>query len=166
MTITTSNLNPQLVSSFEALSTDQKLALLWYIYKEVGKTITPAAPGASTASPAVAEGIFQQVLEMSHEEQLQLQRNLVERKDSFVSREYGALSDTTKLLFWYLLAQGMDRSEVVPMPEDYSLEPQASQCLTQLQEHEYSEQITILRELVAPMGIDSDSLSPTDLSQS
>jgi Orange carotenoid protein, N-terminal len=147
------------------LSTDQKLALFWYIYKEVGKSITPAAPGASTASPAVAEGIFQQVLEMSHEEQLQLQRDLVERKDGTISREYGALSDTTKLLFWYLLAQGMDRTEVVPMPEDYSLEPQSSQCLTQLQAHEHSEQITILRELVAPMGVDSDSLSPDDLAK-
>jgi Orange carotenoid protein, N-terminal len=123
MPVTASNLNPQLISNFETLSTDQKLALLWYIYQEIGKSITPAAPGASTASPAVAEGIFQQVLEMSHEEQLQLQRDLVERKDSSVSREYGALSDTTKLLFWYLLAQGMDRSEVVPMPEDYNLEP-------------------------------------------
>jgi Orange carotenoid protein, N-terminal len=165
VTITTSNLNPQLISTFEMLSTDQKLALFWYIYKEVGKSITPAAPGASTASPAVAEGIFQQVLEMSHEEQLQLQRDLVERKDGTISREYGALSDTTKLLFWYLLAQGMDRTEVVPMPEDYSLEPQSSQCLTQLQAHEHSEQITILRELVAPMGVDSDSLSPDDLAK-
>jgi Orange carotenoid protein, N-terminal len=163
MTITTSNLNPQLISSFETLSTDQKLALLWYIYKEVGKSITSAAPGASTASPAVAEGIFQQVLEMSHEEQLQLQRDLVERKDGSVCREYGALSDTTKLLFWYLLAQGMERSEVIPMPENYSLEPQASQCLTELQAHEYSEQITILRELIAPMGVDSDSLSPGEI---
>jgi Orange carotenoid protein, N-terminal len=166
VTITTSNLNPQLTSSFEALSTDQKLALLWYIYKETGKSITPAAPGASTASPAVAEGIFQQVLEMRHEEQLQLQRDLVERRDGSISREYGALSDTTKLLFWYLLAQGMDRSEVIPMPEDYKLESQASQCLAQLQEHEYSEQITILRDLLAPMGIDSDSLSPDDLASS
>jgi hypothetical protein len=156
LTITTSNLNPQLLSSFEALSTDQKLALLWFIYKEVGKSITPAAPGASTASAPVAEGIFQQVLEMSHEEQLQVQRDLVERKGGSISQEYGALSDTTKLLFWYLLAQGMDRTEVIPMPENYNLESQAAQCLTQLQEHEYSEQITILRDFVAPMGIDSD----------
>jgi hypothetical protein len=51
----------------------------------------------------------------------------------------------------------MDRTEVIPMPENYNLEPQAAQCLTQLQEHEYSEQITILRDFVAPMGIDSDS---------
>ncbi|MGI0493760.1 orange carotenoid protein N-terminal domain-containing protein [Alkalinema pantanalense CENA528] len=147
--------HPELVTSFEALSTDQKLALLWYIYTELGKSITPAAPGASTASPALAEGLFQQVLEMSQEEQLQIQRDIIEKKNVPVSREYGSLSHSTKLLFWYLLAQGMERSEVIPMPEDYQLEGQASQCLTQLQALEYSEQITVLREFVAPMGNES-----------
>jgi hypothetical protein len=152
-----SNIKPELASAFTALSTDQQLALLWFIYKEVGKSITPAAPGASTASPAIAEGLFQQVLEMTHEEQLQVQRDLVERKNNLISREYGALSNTTKLLFWYLLAQGMDRSEIIPMPENYTLEAQASQCLQQLQELDQSEQITVLRDLVVGMGVDPDS---------
>jgi Orange carotenoid protein, N-terminal len=155
LTQITSNTNQQLVSSFKALSTDQKLALLWYIYKEVGKSITPAAPGASTAAPAIAEGLFKQVVEMSHQEQLQVQRDLVEQTDSPIGREYGALSNTTKLLFWYLLAQGMDRTEIIPMPNDYQLEPQATQCMTQLQALEYAEQITVLRDLVAEMGIET-----------
>jgi Orange carotenoid protein, N-terminal len=152
-----SNVKPELASAFTALSTDQQLALLWFVYKEVGKSITPAAPGASTASPAIAEGLFNQVLEMTHEEQLQVQRDLVERKNNLISREYGALSNTTKLLFWYLLAQGMERSEIIPMPESYSLEPQASQCLQQLQELDNAEQITVLRDLVADMGVDPDA---------
>ena len=159
LTQITSNTHQQLVSSFEALSTDQKIALLWYIYKEVGKSITPAAPGASTASPAIAEGLFKQVLEMSYEEQLKVQRDLVDQTDSAISREYGALSNTTKLLFWYLLAQGMDRAEIIPMPGDYQLEPQATQCMTQLQALEYSEQITVLRDFVAQMGIETASAS-------
>jgi Orange carotenoid protein, N-terminal len=152
-----SNVKPELTSAFTALLTDQQLALLWFIYKEVGKSITPAAPGASTAAPAIAEGLFKQVLEMTHEEQLQVQRDLVERKNNLISREYGALSNTTKLLFWYLLAQGMDRSEIIPMPEGYTLETQSSQCLQQLQELEHSEQITVLRDLVVNMGVDPNS---------
>jgi Orange carotenoid protein, N-terminal len=148
----TSLAHPELGSAFKNLSTDQQLAFLWFVYQEVGKSVTPAAPGASTASPAIAEGLFEQVLEMSHEEQLQVQRDLVEGKNTLIGREYGALSDTTKLLFWYLLAQGMDRTEIVPMPEDYTLEAQGSQCLQQLQQLEQSEQITALRELVAEMG--------------
>ncbi len=155
------DLHPEVTSSFTSLSTDQQLALLWFIYKEVGKSITPAAPGASTASPAVAEGLFKQVSEMSHEEQLQVQRDLIEHKNSLISREYGALSDTTKLLFWYLLAQGMDRTEIIPMPEDYKLEAQATQCMNQLQQLEYSEQMTALRSLVSVMGVDPSS-SPHD----
>jgi Orange carotenoid protein, N-terminal len=157
MTTTISNINPELTSAFTALSTDQQLALLWFVYKEVGKSITPAAPGASTASPAVAEGLFKQVLEMTPEEQLQVQRDLVERKNNLISREYGALSDTTKLLFWYLLAQGMDRAEIIPMPDGYAMEPQAAQCLTQLQALEHSQQITVLRDLVTGMGVDPNS---------
>lgn len=152
MTTDSISQHSEITSSFGALSTDQKLALLWFIYEEVGKSITPAAPGASTASPAVAEGLFQQVLGMSYEEQLQLQRDIVECQDGTISREYGSLSDTTKLLFWYLLAQGMDRSEVIPMPEGYELEPAAQNCLTQLQSIPYNEQITVLRDFVAPMG--------------
>jgi Orange carotenoid protein, N-terminal len=155
LTQATSNLNPQLVSSFAALSTDQQLALLWYIYKEVGKSITPAAPGASTAAPAIAEGLFQQVAVMSHQEQLQVQRDLIDRQDNPIGHEYGALSNTTKLLFWYLLAQGMDRTEIMPMPANYPLEPQAAECLKQLQALDYSEQITVLRDYVSPMGIET-----------
>ena len=163
MQTTTSNIIPELASAFTALSTDEQLALLWFVYTEVGKSITPAAPGASTAAPAIAEGLFKQVAEMSHDEQLQVQRDLVEHQNNLVSREYGALSDTTKLLFWYLLAQGMDRTEIIPMPDGYALAPQAAECLKQLQQLEYSQQITVLRDLVAGMGVDPDS-SPHDRS--
>jgi Orange carotenoid protein, N-terminal len=161
LTTTTSNISPELVSAFSNLATDQQLGLLWFIYKEVGKSITPAAPGASTAAPAIAEGLFKQVAQMSHDEQLQVQRDLVEHKNNLVSREYGALSDTTKLLFWYLLAQGMDRTEIIPIPANYAIESQAAQCLQQLQKLEHAQQITVLRDLVAGMGVDPSS-SPHD----
>jgi hypothetical protein len=153
-----SQTNPEIISAFNAISTDQKLALLWFVYKEIGKSITPAAPGASTAAPAVANGLFQQVLEMTHDEQLQIQRDLVDRNNTLICREYGSLSDTTKLLFWYLLAQGMDRQEIIPMPENYELEENAKQCMSQLQQLENSAQITVLRALVADMGVDPESV--------
>ena len=91
---------------------------------------------------------------MSHDEQLKVQRDLVERNNSLISREYGALSDTTKLLFWYLLAQGMDSSKIIPMPADYQLSDAATQCMTKLQALEHAEQISVLRNLVADMGAD------------
>ena len=56
----------------------------------MGDSVTPAAPAASTVSPEIAEGLFNQVKELSHEEQLQLQRDLILHKNSFIAREYGA----------------------------------------------------------------------------
>jgi len=43
---------------------------------------------------------------MPHEQQLQLQRDLINKADSEYTRMYGSMSETTKLLFWYRLAQG------------------------------------------------------------
>jgi Orange carotenoid protein, N-terminal len=157
VTTVISNVHPEMTDAFAELETDQKLALLWFIYTEVGKSITPAAPGASTASPTIAEGLFGQVAQMSHDEQLQIQRDLVERNNTLIGREYGALSDTTKLLFWYLLAQGMDETKIIPMPADYQLSEAATQCMTKLQALEHSEQISVLRNLVADMGADPET---------
>jgi len=42
---------------------------------------------------------------MSHDQQLQLQRDLINKADNEYTRMYGSMSDTTKLLFWYRLAQ-------------------------------------------------------------
>ncbi len=163
MTSINTNVHHEITSAFEALATDTKLALLWYLYKEIGKSITPAAPGASTASPAIAEGVFGQVAQMSHAEQLQVQRDLIERKDCPIGHEYGALSNTTKLLVWYLLAQGMDANKIIPMPADYTLEPAGVKCMEQLQAIEYSEQLTVLRDFVANMGIEPQTVTDKNL---
>ncbi len=154
MTYVTTNTAPELVQAFQALDADQQLALFYFVYKEMGNSVTPAAPGASTVSPTIAEGLFNQVKELSHDEQLQLQRDLIANKETTITREYGALSDTTKLLFWYLLAQGMDRGEVSPMPSDYKLSSQANDLFNQIKGLEFEKQITLFRDIVAPMGVD------------
>lgn len=158
MTYVNSNSSSQL-SAFQSLDTDEQLALFWFIYTEMGEAITPAAPGASTVSPAIAEGLFDQVKQMSHEEQLQVMRDLIGKKNTLISREYGALSDTTKLLFWYLLAQGMETSAIIPLPEDYQLSSSAKQILEQIKQLEFSEQITLFRDYVSPMGVDPNSVT-------
>lgn len=157
MTYTQSNTANDLLQAFQRLETDQQLALFWYIYKEMGDSITPAAPGASTVSPSIAEGLLNQVLEMSHEEQLQLQRDLIERKNSLIAREYGAMGDTTKLLFWYRLAQEMDTNRVVPFPANYDLSEQAQQVFEQIKQLDFGQQITVFRDYVAPMGADPNT---------
>lgn len=154
MTYVTSNTASDLVEAFQNLETDTQLALFWFIYTEMGQSITPAAPGASTVSPAIAEGLFNQVKDLPHEEQLNVQRDLIERRNTQLTREYGAVGDTTKLLFWYLLAQGMDNGTIIPMPADYQFPQEAQSLLDRLKALEFEQQITFLRNYVAPMGVD------------
>ncbi|WP_138505783.1 orange carotenoid protein N-terminal domain-containing protein [Nostoc sp. PA-18-2419] len=145
----------QHVEAWRKLDVDQQLALFWFIYKEMGGSITPAAPGASTASPAIAEGLFDQVKELSQEQQLQIQRDLINKADTEISRQYGSLGDTTKLLFWYLLAEGMKNGTVIPIPEDYELSSGSQTLFSQIQTLGFEQQITVFRDYVGPMGAES-----------
>lgn len=154
MTYTTTNTQNELLQALQSLDVDQQLALFWFIYTEMGESITPAAPGASTVSPEIAESLFEQVRAMSRDEQLQVQRDLIGRKNTLLSREYGALSDTTKLLFWYFLAQGMDDQTIVPMPDDYELSSEADSIFQRIKQLDFGQQITLFRDYVSPMGVD------------
>ncbi len=145
----------ELVQAFQKLGVDEQLALFYFIYKEMGDSITPAAPGASTVSPAVADGLFNQVKELSHEEQLQLQRDLINKADTVHTREYGSMSDTTKLLFWYRLAQGMDANTIIPMPGNYELASESKQLMDKIKKLDFGVQMSLFRDYVAPMGADA-----------
>lgn len=140
------------IQAWQKLDADQQLALFWFIYKEMGSSITPAAPGASTVSPEIAEGLFNQVKELSHEEQLQVQRDLINKADTTISREYGSLGETTKLLFWYRLSQGMDNGTIIPVPGDYQLPSESQSLLNKIKGLAFEQQITLFRDYVAPMG--------------
>ncbi|BAZ49963.1 hypothetical protein NIES4103_25760 [Nostoc sp. NIES-4103] len=140
------------VQAWQRLDVDQQLALFWFIYEEMGESITPAAPGASTVSPEIAEGLFNQVQQLSHEQQLQVQRDLINKVDSQISREYGSLSDTTKLLFWYRLAQGMDSGSVIPVPDDYQLSKEADTLLEKIKQLPFEKQMNLFRDYVSPLG--------------
>ncbi|QLE58660.1 orange carotenoid protein N-terminal domain-containing protein [Nostoc sp. TCL26-01] len=140
------------VQAWQKLDVDEQLALFWFIYKEMGSSITPAAPGASTVSPEIAEGLFNQVKELNHEQQLQLQRDLIKGVDNQLSREYGSLGDTTKLLFWYRLAQGMESTTIVPLPAGYQLSSPSQQLLAKIKELSFEKQMNLFRDYVSPMG--------------
>ena len=143
------------VQSWQRLDVDQQLALFWFIYKEMGGSITPAAPGASTVSPEIAEGLFNQVKELSHEQQLQLQRDLINKADTQLSRQYGSLGDTTKLLFWYRLSQGMENGTIIPLPPDYQLPSESETLLNKIKALPFEQQINLFRDYVSPMGAEA-----------
>lgn len=138
------------VDAFNSFSVDDKLALLWFIYEKMGTSITPAAP--NTAEPAIAGGLFEQVGEKSQEEQLEVMRDIVSKKDTEYSHQYAAFSANTKLAFWYFLAKGMTEGLIIPMPNKYDLGDQEAEWLGSLESLDFNTQITVLRDIADSMG--------------
>ncbi|PSR16476.1 Orange carotenoid protein [filamentous cyanobacterium CCP3] len=144
--------NPnQAIANFKRLDVDEQLALLWFVYEQMGDAITPAAPGS--ASPEIATGLYDQVKAQEQQQQLDTMRAIARSDQSNqISREYGSLGANTKLAFWYFLAQGMTSGEIIPMPDDYELSNQGQDLLAALETMDFEEQITILRSAAEGMG--------------
>lgn len=138
---------------FKGFTVDKRLALLWYVYEKLGHSITPAAPNA--AEPAIAGGLFEQVRNMSQEEQLQVMRDIVGGVETQYTREYGGLSANTRLAFWYFLARGMTEGIIIPMPENYELSDTENEWLGAIELLDFEQQITVLRDIANDMGVDS-----------
>lgn len=143
---------PATVALFQRLSIDDQLALLWYAYTEMGSSITPAAPGAARLQ--LAEGLLNQIKQMSHPEQLQVMRDLATKRNTAISRAYGVLSTNTKLAFWFQLSEYMVQGIVVPMPPGYTPSRDVVTVLNAIKQLDFGQQITVLRNTVVDMGVD------------
>ncbi len=158
MVYTAPNFNTQaldvnsVTKQFQSLSTDDKLGLLWVAYTEIGRSITPAAPGAARLQ--FAEGLINQIKNMSQDEQLQAMRDLVNKVSTPITRAYGVFTNNTKLAFWYQLAELMQAGFVVPVPPFYQLSEKANSTLFAIQRLDFNQQITVLRNAVCDMGVD------------
>jgi len=140
------------LTAIRQLTTDDQLGLLWTLYKNMGRAITPAAPGAARLQ--FAEGLLEQVKAMPHTLQLQFMRNLIENKNTPETRAYGVLTNNTKLAFWYRLAVLMDEGTVVPVPDYYKLSDAGMQLFGTISRLDFGQQITVMRQMVVAMGVD------------
>lgn len=140
----------QELSAYEALTTDEKLGLLWVVYKNMGGSVTPAAPGA--AETQFTSNLFEQVKGMDKEAQMAYMRDLVEQTKTPQTEAYGKFSDDNKLVFWYQLAEGMAAGDVIQVPDDYEMSGATSQVFSKLTNLEFNQQITLLRHAVVDMG--------------
>ncbi|MEQ8973229.1 MAG: orange carotenoid-binding protein [Coleofasciculus sp. C1-SOL-03] len=147
---------PATIARFSQLSAEDQLALIWFAYLEMGKTITIAAPGA--ASMVLAEGTLNQIKQMSFQEQTQVMCDLANRADTPISRTYASWSANIKLGFWYQLGQWMEQGTVAPIPEGYRLSANASAVLQAIRNLDPGQQITVLRNAVVDMGFDPSKL--------
>ncbi|QQE66813.1 Orange carotenoid protein [Leptolyngbya sp. BL0902] len=140
------------IAAFKGLTTDEQLGLLWVLYDNMGRSITPAAPGAARLQ--FAEGLLAQVKALSHTEQLQFMRDLVNRTSTSLTRAYGVLSNNTKLAFWFQLAEEMRGGTIVPVPITYQLGAAGQAVFGQISKLDFNQQITIMRQAVVTMGVD------------
>ena len=150
---------PATIALFDQLNADDQLAYLWYAYTEMGKTITPAAPGVARLQ--LAESLLTQIKQMSREEQTKVMRDLANRADTPISRSYGFFSVNTKLAFWYELGELMKQGVITPIPVGYQMSPGVQFVLEATQKLDQGQQITVLRNTVVDMGFDTSELGPS-----
>jgi hypothetical protein len=143
---------PAITARYQLLSAEDQLALIWYAYLEMGRTITIAAPGA--ARMQFAEPVLNQIKSMSFPEQSQVMCELANRADTTIGRTYAYWSVNIKLGFWYQLGEWMAAGLVAPVPEGYQLSANAAPVLSSLKSVDQGQQITILRNFVVDMGFD------------
>ncbi len=147
---------PATIARFTQLSAEDQLALIWFAYLEMGKTITIAAPGA--ANMQFAEGTLDQIRQMSFGDQSQVMCDLANRADTPISRTYATWSANIKLGFWFRLGQWMEQGFVAPIPDGYQLSANAAAVLQAIRNLDSGQQITVLRNAVVDMGFDSAKL--------
>lgn len=141
---------PATVESFNQLSAEDQLALLWFAYTEMGVTITPAA--MSAANMIFAENTLNQIKQMPALEQAQVMCDLVNQTDTPICRTYSSFGMNVKLGFWYQLSEWMKQGIVAPIPEGYKLSAKASDVLEAIRQLEGGQQLSVLREIAANMG--------------
>ncbi len=150
---------PATIALFDQLGVDDKLAFLWYAYTEMGKTITPAAPGAARLQ--LAESLLNQIKQMSPEEQTKVMRDLANRSESPISRSYGFFSVNTKLAFWFELGELMKQGVVAPIPANYEMSEGVKVVLEATKKLDAGQQITVLRNTVVDMGFNTSEMKPS-----
>ena len=136
------------VYHLHSLGMDEQLAVLWYVYRDFVKgNITPEAERPDENLDK-AEGLIEKVLQMSPEQQLQVQKDIIIGKEGLELQAYKEYSSNQKLFFWYRLAVEMEQGNAVRVPNDYQLSPDAQQLLDSVKEMEFSQQLVFIKDVV------------------
>lgn len=150
MTYVTLDAVKQPLDQFEQFDADTQLALLWYGYLDIKDSLNP---NPDHKTEGMGRAIFDRVKALSKDDQLQAQRDIANRADNAISREYGALSPSAKLEVWLLLAQGMESGEIINVPDDYQLPGNTNDFVNQIKQLDFEQRINFTRNAVAKMGL-------------
>ncbi len=98
------------------------------------------------------DAVFDQIKDLSKEQQLQAQRDIASRANTPISRAYGALVPNGKLQVWLSLAQGMENGTIVQLPSDYKLPSETDDFVNQVRGLNFEQRISFSLSAVKDMG--------------
>lgn len=147
MTSTQANVE-QAINALRRLNADDQLAVLWFVYEEMKGGITP---DPQSAGLELSQAIVNRIQQMSRDEQLQAQRDIVTGTHNEITQQYSALNPRAKLGVWYVLAQGMENETIIPMPNNYKLSSEAQKVLNQAKQLDFENQTSFLSSAVNKM---------------
>ncbi|MBG1245672.1 orange carotenoid protein N-terminal domain-containing protein [Nostoc sp. NZL] len=149
MTYTVDEATRPALQTFQRFDVDTQLALLWFGYLDLKEQLNPAPP-QSVETPAKA--VFDQILDLSKEEQLQAQRDIINGAANNISQTYNSLSPNAKLEVWLLLAQGMDNGTIIQVPSDYQLPGETDEFVALVKKLEFEQRVNFMLSAVQAMG--------------
>jgi len=145
MTYTVDEATRPALETFQRFDTDTQLALLWFGYLDLKEQLNPAPP---QSVEAIAKAVFDQIQELSKEEQLQAQRDII----NGANQTYNSLSPNAKLDVWLLLAQGMDNGTVIQVPSDYQLPGETDEFVALIKKLEFEQRVNFMLSVVQAFG--------------
>ena len=145
MTYTVDEATRPALESFQRFDVDTQLALLWFGYLDLKEQLNPAPP---ESVEALAKAVFDQIQELSQEDQLQAQRDII----NGANQTYNSLSPNAKLDVWLLLAQGMDNGTVIQVPSDYQLPGETDEFVASIKKLEFEQRVNFMLSAVQAMG--------------
>ena len=149
MTFATDDTTKSSVEKFQHFDVDTQLSLLWFGYLDIKDKLTPA--NAASAQDT-AGALFDQIKNLSHEEQLQAQRDIAGKADTDISRAYSSVSSSGKLDIWLRLAQGMENGTIIPVPSDHKVPNETQEFVSQIKSLDFEQRIDFMRSVAIEMG--------------
>ncbi len=141
------------INQLHSLSDDDQLAVLWFLYKDIAKEQITPEPEREGENLDQANSLINSIQEMSKDDQLQVQKDILSGSDREEFNTYKSYSSNQKLFFWYQLAAEMEKGSVVEFPSDYQLSSEGKELLKSLETIGFDQQLTFMRDAV---GYSSD----------
>ncbi|MBD2612959.1 MAG: Orange carotenoid protein [Nostoc sp. GBBB01] len=130
---------------FRRFDVDTQLGILWFGYLDIKNQLQPAPP---PSVESLGKAVFDRIKVLSHQEQLQAQRDLLQGKANDISQSYNTLIPNAKLEVWLLLAQGMEDGTIIPAPSDYQLPSETDKFTAIIKQLDFEQRINFMLSVV------------------